>query len=106
MNFLVFCVCLFNSAIKLDSTSSASSIIAWPEEGSSTSLLPEKSQGNLTTMHDSSETTQHDASNKTPITAGRCVFLSDLAKIERISQLSTFMLNHRSIRLFDLRKPG
>ena len=80
MNFLDFCVCLFNSATKLESTSSASSIIASLEEGSSTSLLPEKSLGNLTTIQDSSETTQHDASNETPITAGRCLFLSALSE--------------------------
>ena len=88
MKFFDLCVCLFNSATKLESPPSASSIIA-SLEGSSTNLFPERPQGNLRTMQDSSETTQHDASNETPITTGRCLFLSDLAKIERISRLST-----------------
>ena len=93
MNFFVFCVCMFNSATKLESPSSARAIIASLEEGSSTSLFPEKSQGNPTTMQDSSETTQDDSSNERPVTAGSCpFFLSRDVSVETTSSLPFFLV--------------
>ena len=90
MNFFVFCVCMFNSATKLESPSLARAIIASLEEGSSTSLFPEKSQGNPTTVQDSSETTQDDSSNERPVTAGSCPFFLVGMFLSRLRAVSPF----------------